>query len=133
MSRLDLVNDVGVLASLPPGARTAAANGSGVDLAGYDGAAVVVSSGTVTDGTLYTFEVQESDNNSDFTAVADADLIGSEPTFTASEDNTVKKVGYKGVKRYIRAALVTVTGSPSTGGVFAAYVVRGKSRVSPVT
>ncbi|MFG1873385.1 Bbp16 family capsid cement protein [Sphaerisporangium sp. NPDC049003] len=131
MSRLDNVNDISIAASLVPAARTTTANGTGVDLAGYNAAAVVICAGVITDGTLYTFEVQESDDNATFTAVADADLIGTEPALAASDDNAVRELGYKGIKRYIRVALATVTGSPATGGVFAAFVVRGKPRKSP--
>lgn len=131
MSRLDNVNDFSVAQSLVPAARTAAGNGTGVDLAGYNAAAVIITSGVITDGTLYTFEVQESDDNSTFTAVADADLIGTEPALAASDDNVVREVGYKGIKRYIRVAITGATGSPATGGVFAAFVVRGKPRKFP--
>jgi hypothetical protein len=131
MSRLDNVNDISVAASLAPAARTATANGTGVDLTGYNAAAVVITAGTITDGTLYTFEVQESDDNATFTAVADADLIGTEPALAASDDNAVRELGYKGIKRYIRVALTGATGAPATGGVFAAIVVRGKPRKSP--
>ncbi|MFF0867635.1 Bbp16 family capsid cement protein [Nonomuraea sp. NPDC003560] len=130
MSRFDNVNDISVAVSLPAAARTATANGTGVDLNGYNAAAVVITSGTVTDGSVYTFEVQESDDNATFTAVADADLIGTEPTLSSADDNVVREVGYKGNKRYIRVALTTVTGA-TTGGLFAAIVVRGKPRKYP--
>ncbi|MCG5220272.1 Bbp16 family capsid cement protein [Streptosporangium soli] len=131
MSRLDNVNDLSIATSLAPAARTATANGTGVDLAGYNAATVVIASGTITDGTLYTFQVEESDDNSNFTAVADADLIGTEPALAAADDNVVREVGYKGIKRYVRVAITGATGSPSTGGVFAAFVVRGKPRKFP--
>ncbi|MFD8556630.1 Bbp16 family capsid cement protein [Streptosporangium canum] len=131
MSRLDNVNDFSVAQSLTPGVRTATTNGTGVDLTGYNGAAIIITSGTITDGTLYTFEVQESDDNATFTAVADDDLIGTEPALAAADDNVVREVGYKGVKRYVRVALTGATGSPSTGGLFAAFVVRGKPRKFP--
>ena len=131
MSRLDNVNDFSVAQSLPPSVRTATANGTGVDLTGYNGAAIIITSGTITDGTLYTFEVQESDDNATFTAVADDDLIGTEPALAAADDNVVREVGYKGIKRYVRVALTGATGSPATGGLFAAFVVRGKPRKFP--
>lgn len=131
MSRFDIVNDISAVQSLTPAARTAAANGTGVDLTGYNGAAVIIAAGTITDGTLYTFEVQESDDNASFTAVADADLIGTEPALAAADDNAVREVGYKGNKRYLRVALAAVTGAPATGGVFSAVVVRGKPRRYP--
>lgn len=129
--RSDLVTAVSVATSIAPQAVTAAVNGTGVDLAGYDAAAVVITSGTITDGTGYVFEVQESDDNAAFTAVADADLSGAEPTLAAADDNVVREIGYKGIKRYIRVAITAVTGAPGTGGLFAAAVVRGKPRVRP--
>ncbi len=115
--------------SLTPAARTASANGTGVDLAGYERALVVVESGTITDGT-HTIEVQESADNSTFTAVADTDLEGTEPAIAAANDDTVWTIGYVGTKRYVRVA-VTVAGA-TTGGVYGAQVVRlGPSRKQP--
>ncbi|MFY1669499.1 hypothetical protein ACN27G_06025 [Plantactinospora sp. WMMB334] len=128
---MDLSSNISPAITLSPAARTAAANGTTVDLAGYTGATAVVTSGTITDGTTYTFELQESDNASDWTAVADADLIGTEPAFAAADDNVVKRVGYRGRARYLRLSLATATGSPSTGGVFAAVILRSGARVGP--
>ncbi len=130
MSSADLYNNLDVVQSLPPAARTANANGAGVDMHGFHGAMVVVSTGTITDGT-HTIEVQESDDNSTFTAVADADLQGSEPAIAAANDNQVYRIGYMGTKRYIRVA-VTVAGA-TTGGVYGAVVVRGHPRKAPVS
>jgi hypothetical protein len=130
---MDLVSNISPAITLSPAARTGAVTGTAVDLTGYTAAAAVVSSGTITDGTAYTFELQESDNASDWTAVADADLIGTEPAFVAADDNVVRKVGYKGNKRYLRLSLASATGSPSTGGVFSAVIVRSGARVGPLT
>jgi len=126
MASRDLVNNISVAQTLAPAARTASANGTGVDLQGYESAAVVIAAGTITDGT-HTIEIQESDDNSTFTAVADADLQGSEPTVAS---NTVYEVGYLGSKRYIRA-ITTVSGATS-GGVYGAVVVRGHARSKPI-
>jgi len=126
----DLVPEI----SLNVQALTAAADGDSIiDLQGYEGALILVAAGTITDGTLYTFELKEGDesNLSDAAAVADADLVGSEPDFAASEDDSVQAFGYIGSKRYIRVDLKTVTGSPSTGGVFGAIVVKGLPRHQP--
>lgn len=125
----DLYNNVSVAQTLAPAARTASANGAGVDLAGYGSAVVVVETGTITDGT-HTIEMQESDDNSTFTAVADTNLQGTEPTIGAADNNKVYKIGYLGNKRYLRVA-VTVAGATS-GGVYGAHVVRGAARKSPV-
>lgn len=115
-----------VVNSLAPAARTATANGTGVDLANFDSATAVLVVGTITDGT-HTPALQESDDNSTFTAVAAADLIGS---LSVLASNTNQRVGYRGVKRYVRVA-VTVAGA-TTGGVYAAVVTRGDGRKQPV-
>lgn len=111
--------------SLAPAARTASANGSGVDLANFASATVAFVVGTITDGT-HTPSVEESDDNAAFTAVAAADLIGS---LAALASNTNQRVGYRGSKRYIRA-VSTVAGA-TTGGVYAAVVIRGDGRKQP--
>lgn len=111
--------------SLAPAARTASANGSGVDLANFASATVAFVVGAITDGT-HTPSVEESDDNSNFTAVAAADLIGS---LAALSSNTNQRVGYRGSKRYIRA-VSTVAGA-TTGGVYAAVVIRGDGRKQP--
>ncbi|MBX7264929.1 hypothetical protein KIF24_01910 [Micromonospora sp. Llam7] len=133
MSRRDLVSNINAAITLAPAARTAAADGSTVDLTGYEMAAVVITSGTITDGSGYVFEVQHSDNGSDWEAVPDDELVGSEPTLTASDDNAVRKIGYRGRRRYLRASIASVTGSPSTGGVLSAVVLRGGARVAPLS
>lgn len=124
----DLENRLSVAQSLAPAARTASANGTGVDLANYDGAVVIFTTGAITDGT-HTVEVQESADNTTFTAVADADLIGSEPAIGVADDNVIYEIGYIGTKRYLRAA-VTVAGA-TTGGVYAINVIRGYPRKQP--
>jgi len=130
MSSVDLYNNLSVAQSLAPAARTADENGAGVDLQGFHGAMVVVHTGAITDGT-HTIEVQESDDDSTYTAVADADLQGSEPAIGVADDNKIYKIGYMGTKRYIRA-VVTVAGA-TTGGVYDAVVVRGAPRKAPVS
>jgi hypothetical protein len=125
--------------SFRDGARTVAANGdASVDLQFYEGALIIVASGTITDGTLYTFELKESTDDSTFTAVADADMVAGgpastdvEPSFAAADDNHVHWFYYKGECRYIRVDLSTVTGSPSTGGHFIGIVVKQAPRHAP--
>jgi hypothetical protein len=127
--RTDLKNSISVVQSLGAAVRTASANGVGVDLAGYDAAVVVVTTATITDGT-HTVEVQDSNDNATFAAVADEFLDGAEPAIVAADDNLTYEIGYKGIKRYVRVA-VTATGT-ATGGVVSAAVVRGKARKLPV-
>lgn len=123
----DLKNNLQTVSSLAPAARNASANGSGVDLQGFDAAMVTFVVGTITDGT-HTPSVEESSDNSVFTAVAAADLIG---TLAALASATNQSVGYRGAKRYVRA-VSTVAGA-TTGGVYAAVVVRGRPAQGPVS
>lgn len=110
----DLKSNIKPVQSLIPANRTAAANGTGIDLAGFNSAVVVFSTGAIggSASPTFTFEVQESDDNSAFTAVAAADLRGTAPVVTAA--NQLAEVGYLGNKRYIRAALKTVSGTSPT-------------------
>lgn len=121
MTVRDIHNDMSVANSLAPAARTATANGTGIDLQGYRACAVVFVVGTITDGT-HTPKLQESDDNSTFSDVAAADQSG---TLAALASSTNQEVSYIGTKRYIRA-VSTVSGA-TTGGVYAAVAIRGKA------
>ncbi|MBC7193872.1 hypothetical protein [Marinobacter sp.] len=126
MATVDLYNNLSVATTLAPAARTANANGSAVDLQGYEGALIQAIVGTITDGT-HSLTVEESADGATWTAVAAADLQGS---FANLVSNTNQKVGYLGTKRYIRVN-AAVTGATS-GGVYAVVVLRGNSRKHPV-
>jgi hypothetical protein len=95
----------------------------------FGGAIVLVQTGTITDGT-HTVEVQESDDNSSFTAVADADLQGTEPAIAAANDNVIYEIGYRGSKQYLRVSVVT--SGATTGGTFGAVLLLGQPRRLPV-
>lgn len=129
----DAYNNLLVKNTFTPAARTASANGTTVDRAEdssmFQDALVVIAVGTVTDGT-HTFEVQDSDDNSSWAAVADTYLQGAEPAVTSSTDETVYEIGYKGLKRYVRVAVTVATAT--TGGVYGATVVLADPRVAPV-
>lgn len=127
----DLKSNIDVVQSLPPLQRTAAGTGAGVDLMGYDGAMIEWSIGT-SSGTLGTnlARVDQSDNNSTWTATATTDLLG---TFTAvtgtAGENTVQRVGYIGTSRYVRGVMaITATGTANHG----INVVRGYPAQAPL-
>jgi hypothetical protein len=123
--KMDLKNNLTSMISLTPAARTASANGTGVDLANFNGILVTFCPGTITDGT-HTPKLQESDDNSTFSDVAAGDQIG---TLSALASSTCQQVGYTGTKRYIRA-VVTVSGA-TTGGVYGANVILSDGRKRP--
>ncbi|KLL11586.1 MULTISPECIES: hypothetical protein [Protofrankia] len=129
--RNDIKNHLSVVQSLAPASRTAAANGTGVDLANYDGAMIVIDAGAAGGTTpSFTFKVQESADNSTFTAVAASNLDGAEPVITDANDLAVYTIGYHGIKRYVRVAITVVAGTTPTL-VASATVVRGLGRVKP--
>jgi len=130
----DAYHNQSVASVLAPAARTSTATGETVDLLGYGSATFIFDVGVATDG-VFAFTIEESANDSDWTTVAAGNLLGTAPTVDAAgdpaEDEQVYTCGYAGSARYVRAKC-TVTGSPSTGAVFAVSVVRGHPHVAPV-
>lgn len=115
---------------IAPAVRTADANGTAVNLAGYGSASFCASIGVVPSGdqTLdasnkFEFELEESDDNSTFSDVADADVIDyvagtNDGCFGVVDDSTeayaVFTCHYIGDKQYVRPVL-NVTGTMNTG------------------
>jgi hypothetical protein len=118
---------------VPAVARSTTTTGTTVDRmtdeGGFRSALVVIHTGTIADGT-HTVTVQDSPDNSVWTAVADEFLQGTEPAIAAANDDTVFEIGYTGHQRYLRV-LITVTGSPATGGIYGALVQLGWPRKMP--
>lgn len=130
MPSRDLKSHIDFAASLAPDTYDATADGSGVDLRGYNSALVVIDAGAAGGDTpSFTFEVQESDDNVTFTAVGAAHLQGAEPVITAGSE--VHRIGYVGSKRYIRAAITAVSGTTPTLACTAG-VVRGNPYQGPL-
>lgn len=127
----DLYSNISVVSCITPDAdRTASVNGSSVDTRGFESLAFAFHYGTITDGT-FTPSLEESDDDSAWTAVAAADLQGTFTAGTSSADETVVRVGYTGDKRYVRP-VVTASGSPATGGEFSAVGILGCPHGAPV-
>ena len=109
--------------SLDVGAVTASANGVSSDLKGFHSCQVIVDADAWTDGT-HTITLEESSDNSNFTTVAAADIIGSTPVIDgASDDDQAYTFGYGGFKRYVR--VVTTVAGASTGAVYGALIIPG--------
>jgi hypothetical protein len=97
--------------------------GNIVDVTDYQFATFALQTGAVTDAgdaTGFTTQIQESDTtaDADFTAVADADLIGLETELTVVLDTkdsvAIGSIGYRGNKKYVRAV---VTGSTASNAI----------------
>ena len=121
----DLHNQVSVGVAI---ALTAVANGedvagTAIDRQGSDGLEIIFQVGAYTDGSV-TPLIEESDNNSDYTAVADANLTNTEASAALTAAG-VSSIGYVGFKRYVRATAVTAAGSTlSVGATYVKYGVR---------
>ena len=132
----DLASGLSAVTSIIPivGNNDTEGTGLGADLKGYEGALVVfeigISADTLSGSVLLTLKVQESDDDSAYTDVAAADLIGGANAIViddAAEDAVIHVRGYNGAKRYLRA-FVDFTGTHTNGTPISAVVVRGLPR-----
>jgi len=108
--------------------------GSIVDLAGFHSALIGIAIGTLADvAAAFTVLLEHGDDAAlaDAAAVPDADLLGTEAgaSFTEADDNETRKLGYIGVKRYIRLT-VTPSGNAAAADM-SAVAVLGDPRVGP--
>lgn len=138
-SRVDFVD------SLSHSQRTGTANGSEVDLVGYEAATFLVDVSAFTDGT-HTFDFQEAPDDGtgssgSFSDVSDSDLLFDTGTaqinnngqlvVDASGDTGHYIIGYIGDKRFVRATTSSVTGT-TTGATYGVNVLKGHPREAPV-
>ena len=113
--------------------QTGTTNGVAVDLGqggnNFRDVLFVIHSGTLTDGS-YAVTVEESDSSgSGYAAVDSARVLGSLPTFAATDDNVWNSFGVRPTKRYVRV-VITAT-SATTGGVLAATAILGSGSNNP--
>jgi hypothetical protein len=130
----DLHNNTSGARGISPAAIISAngtTTGQTIDTLGFGSVEFFFQSGAITDGT-FTVTLYEGDaaNMSDEAAVADVDLLGTEPVFADTDDNAVKRVGYIGNKRYVRAKVVQA--GATTGGFLSCLVVQGHPKTAPV-
>lgn len=97
------------------------------NLKGYDACMLAINIGANTDANAtFAVLIEDSDNDSDYTAVSDDYLNGTEALagFQFDDDNELRKIGYLGIKRYVRAT-ITPSGNDS-GNIFvsAEWVLR---------
>ena len=130
----DLHNRIRTKTVIAPVAIGANATKTGivVDRQGYGGVEFIASYGAVTTtGTIVTLVVKEGDVTGTMTSVADADLLGTEalasllaatPRAAGTTKEVTKRVGYRGLKRYVSVDAVQ-TGVTSVGVVGVAAVL----------
>lgn len=113
---------------------TGAVNGLTIDKMynnnAFRSAMFIVHSGTLTDGSV-AVTMQDSPDNSTWTAVDASYIQGALPTIAATDDDKTFEVGYAGPQRYVR--LVATTSSATTGGTFGATCVLTGARRRPAS
>jgi hypothetical protein len=93
-----------------PAVRTASANGTAVDLGDGDGPGfAILLTGTVAAGTTVAVALEESDDQSSWDPIADAEFPD------VSSSNQKRAIRFQRSRRYVRAALTISGSSPSAG------------------
>lgn len=105
-----------------------------IDLQGYDSCTFAILAGVLADVDA-TFAVTMDHGNvsnlSDAAAVTAADLNGTLALagFTFADDNETRKIGYVGIRRYVR---LTITGTNNAGNApLAVLAILGHPRIAP--
>jgi len=122
----DMHNNTRTRVALAPAALTTAAGRTGkiIDRQGYGGVEFIVAYGsiTATDATI-TVGLKEGDVTGTLTSVADANLLGTEllagiaattPRTSGVSKNVTKRVGYRGMKRYVQLNVTAATVTAAT-------------------
>jgi hypothetical protein len=110
---------------------TGAITGAIIDRQGYGGVQFLIAYGSITTtGTVVTAVLKEGDVTGTLTSVADTDLLGTETLASLAAGartagtgkEVVKRLGYKGTKRYVQLTL-NGTGTTSVGIVQSSAVM----------
>jgi hypothetical protein len=133
----DISNRTVAVATQVPAVVTADANGTGVDLQGFESAMVVVNTGaegdTLSSSVKFDFILEDSDDDSTYSAVTSStsvtegsvDSSGIFLTLDANgETPQISQIGYIGGKRYIRCK-IDATGTHSNGTPMGVVVIKG--------
>lgn len=135
MASYSIRQDVSVKQSLDALARTASANGDGIDTRGFEAALILyhygISGDTLSSTVKVTSALEESDDNTTFTAVAAADVDGTlQVVDDPAEDEATYVVGYLGSKRFIRPVF-TFAGTHTIGIEVASDVILARAKYQP--
>ena len=132
--RVDLFNTLKLLRAISPG--VGASDNTPkvsqiIDTQGFDALLFGIATGVLADpDAAFTVLVEDGDNAAltDAAPVEDQYLLGTEAgaSFTFADDHTTKKIGYRGIKRYVR---LTITPANNTGAWdIGALAILGASR-----
>lgn len=141
-----ILEHVKCTSALLPAVRTADANGISIDRQGYSNVAFLFYVGapgdTLSGSVKIEAELEESDDNSNWTDVANADVrsVATGATNTGcfavidanGEASSMYRASYLGTKRYVRL-VANVTGTHTTGTPSSAVALLSEPRNVPVT
>lgn len=141
MNPKDLHNEIKQRLALSPVALGATGTTAGkiIDRSDYGGVEFLIGYGAVTTtGSVVTPIVKEGDATGALTSVADSDLIGTEALaglaagarVSGVGQQVVKRLGYKGSKKYVQLSLVN--SGTTSAGLFWADAVLFDPAVRPV-
>jgi hypothetical protein len=113
-----------------PAVLSATNTSEAIDLKGFESAAIVINTGAIVSSGDFTAKLQESDTTTsgDFTDVAAEHLTGEFPASLAAA--SVVKVGYIGLKRYLRTVITKNSGTSIAAGV---VLIKGHPHDAPVS
>lgn len=105
-----------------------------IDRQGFDSLVFAIATGSIADAdATFTVLVEDGDasNLSDNAAVADAELNGTEALagFQFDDDNETRKIGYIGVKRYVRLTITPVANA--SAALIAAVAILSNASLQP--
>jgi hypothetical protein len=139
----DMHSDIGVAVAIGAATLTADNTPPAIDLQGFDAAEIVLAVGvggiTFSGTNKIEFVLTHSDDNSTYSNVTDADMLG----VSSISDGIIKalvaahaaagvyRFGYVGGKRYLKL-LADFSGTHGTGTPIAATVVKGRPNDAPV-
>lgn len=139
--KTDLHNNIAarrVISPIAVGTTGTGKTGVIIDRMGYGAVEFLLSFGAITaTNAVFTATMKEGDATSAMTSVADADLLGLEANCvpatgtrtSGSNMNVTKRIGYKGIKRYVQMSLKSTVTAAAVIGVDA---ILGKPELAPV-
>lgn len=132
----DMMNVIHVARVISPvsEAGTTALVGQIIDKKGYESLTYAIATGSIADAdATFTVLLEEGADSglSDATAVADADLLGTEVLagFQFDDDNETRKLGYIGSKRYTRLTITPVANA--SAALISAVAILGHPAIAP--
>lgn len=134
----DLFNNINLKPALGPAAYDSSMDsttGTAIDGRGFGSITYAIQLGSVTDtNATFAVRLEEGDDTTAFTTVADGDLLGTTTLAAAQydDDNECRKIGYLGIKRYTRLVVVpTNMGEAGKVANISATCILGHPQVAP--